>query len=260
MRSQGSLEVNDELWSLANGPDVSVKMYSGCISNGIRFHTKDRDTRRKTQNSGIVVEGDHENVTMNFYGYLSKVWEMSYIFGHRVVLFQCEWFNLSSGKMVNVDSHFTSIDVRSRWYKDDPFVLPNQVQQVFYVNDTKYGPHWQVVQRVQHRGIWDIPERHAVDVGDDEHSIPNDAFQQEEPTEDVPIVVENHDTHPFCRTELDPVLVPSRRVMSSENIQDKDVNDDFICDDEDDDETLLEYSDSEGDMESHSESDVDPEI
>ena len=66
---------------------------------------------------------------------------MNYILGHRVVLFQCEWFNTGSNKTLHIDAHFTSIDVKSRWYKDDPFVLPSPVKQVFYVDDTKLGGH-----------------------------------------------------------------------------------------------------------------------
>lgn len=139
MWNQKSPEATKELWSLANGPEALVNTYSGCICNGIRFHSIDRDNRRKSQNSGLVVEGDHEGRSLNFYGYLCKVWEMTYLYNHKVVLFQCEWFNSGTKKTLCEEPHLTSIDVRSRWYKDDPFVLPSQVQKVFYVDDTKLG-------------------------------------------------------------------------------------------------------------------------
>ncbi|GMP65238.1 hypothetical protein CsSME_00026126 [Camellia sinensis var. sinensis] len=29
---------------------------------------------------------------------------------------------------------------------------------MFYLNDTKWGQPWQVVQQVQHRGVFDVPE------------------------------------------------------------------------------------------------------
>ncbi|XP_028104390.1 uncharacterized protein LOC114303461 [Camellia sinensis] len=67
LRNQVSSEATDELWSLANSPSAIVNTYSGCISNGVRFHTIDRDNHRKTQNSGLVVEGDHEGHSMRFY-------------------------------------------------------------------------------------------------------------------------------------------------------------------------------------------------
>ncbi|KAH7844785.1 hypothetical protein Vadar_031655 [Vaccinium darrowii] len=72
LRVQGSLEAIDELWSIANGPLVNVNIYSGCISNGVRFHFRDRDGRHKSQNSGVVVEGEHEGKTVDCYGYLCR--------------------------------------------------------------------------------------------------------------------------------------------------------------------------------------------
>ena len=139
LRTQKSIEATDELWALANGPVGIVNTYSGCICDGVRFHTFERDSCRKSQNSGLVVEGEGHKTS--FYGRLCKVWEMTYLFGYRVVLFQCEWFNSGSNRTFHVEPHSTSIDVRSRWFKDDPFVLPSQVQQVFYVNDTLLGDH-----------------------------------------------------------------------------------------------------------------------
>ncbi|XP_028058886.1 uncharacterized protein LOC114262720 [Camellia sinensis] len=58
-------------------------------------------------------------------------------------------------------------------------------KQVFYLNDTKWGQPWQVVQRVQHRGVFDVLE-----VGDGEsldEPEENNVFQQENITDIVPI-------------------------------------------------------------------------
>lgn len=67
---------------------------------------------------------------------------------------------------MQVDKHFISIDIRSRWYKNDPFALPVQVHQVFHIEDTKLGKNWQIVQRVQHRHLWDLPELEVEDIID----------------------------------------------------------------------------------------------
>ena len=139
LRAQGLPEATNDLWSLANVLTVIVSLYSACISNGVRFHSKARDSSHKCQNSGLVVEGEDEGQTSDFYVYLNRVWEMHYILGYRVVLFQCEWFNTGRNRTLHTDTHFTSIDVRSRWYKDDPFVLPSHVKQVFYVDDIKFS-------------------------------------------------------------------------------------------------------------------------
>ncbi|KAL6569968.1 hypothetical protein OROMI_014482 [Orobanche minor] len=58
-------DVNESLYSLACAPNRLVRKYTGCIVNGVRFLTIERDVRRKTQNSGIVVEGNHVMITLN---------------------------------------------------------------------------------------------------------------------------------------------------------------------------------------------------
>ncbi|KAI5350696.1 hypothetical protein L3X38_003587 [Prunus dulcis] len=52
------------------------------------------------------------------------------------------------------------------WYKDDPYVLPTQARQVFYVDDPKLGLGWKVVHRFEHRHLWDIPEKVDIDIND----------------------------------------------------------------------------------------------
>lgn len=39
------------------------------------------------------------------------------------------------------------------------FIFAIQAQQVFYLNDTKYGSNWKVVQVVQNKWIWDVPTK-----------------------------------------------------------------------------------------------------
>ena len=253
-RDEGSQEATDDLWSIANGPLVTIKLYSGCISNGVRFHTKDRDSHHKSQNSGVVVEGNtHEGKTVTFYGNLYRVWELSYMFGRRVVLFQYEWFNTSRSRFIKADAHFTSIDVRSHWCKNDPFVLPIQVKQVFYVNDTKFGDHWKVVERLQHRGIWDILEKE-----DDLEDAPTDVFQQDETTNVVPnIDIDDSVEVRFTRDDVDPEIIPSNVVLETQNRQ---LSNSFLEEDEDEDEDELVGEPSDNEFASESDSDIDPDI
>ncbi|XP_028094543.1 uncharacterized protein LOC114294618 [Camellia sinensis] len=187
LREEKSPEATNVSWSLANGPNLLVKEYSGCIINGIRFCTREVDNRRKSQNSGVLTEGDHEGMTHEFYGHLCNVWELEYMCHNKVVLFQCEWYNTGNtgrSRTLRTDDYCISIDVTSRWYQHDPFILPSQAKQVFYLNDTKWGQPWQVVQRVEHRGVFDVLE-----VGDGEsidEPEENVVFQQETITDVVP--------------------------------------------------------------------------
>lgn len=253
LRRQGSPEATDELWSLAHGPGALINTYSGCISNGVRFHTNERDNRHRSQNSGLVVEGDHDNHAINFYGHLTKVWEMTYLFRHRVILFQCEWFNTGTDRTLRIDPHSTSVDIRSRWYKDDPFVLPSQVQQVFYLNDTKLGENWRVVERFERRGIWNVPEMDDFEA----NNAPNDEFQQEETTEFVP-VVEDLITTPLLRNDIEPEIIlegSCRKRARAENVE----VDEFICD-ADDEAELLDEHDKENEDEFDTDFDTDLDI
>ncbi|KAL6575606.1 hypothetical protein OROHE_000983 [Orobanche hederae] len=201
-------EVTRELWCLANGPSrLYSSCYNGCIVNEVRFHTRDRDAVRRTQNSGIVVEGTHKNQPMEYFGFLKRVIELSYIGSYKVVLFECEWFDTGSKKTMQVDKYFTSVDVSSRWYKNDPFVLPIQVQQVFYINDTKLGKNWQIVERVRHRHLWDLPELEAtIDV---DGQVQARAVLQQYESSGVDLIVEvNNEGQPrLSRDDVEPEVV-----------------------------------------------------
>nr|XP_045088019.1 uncharacterized protein LOC123495193 [Aegilops tauschii subsp. strangulata] len=61
-------KVSDDLFALACLPDKRVRVYSACIADGVRYHTVDREEKRKTQNSGIITEGSHDREIIDFYG------------------------------------------------------------------------------------------------------------------------------------------------------------------------------------------------
>ena len=56
------------------------------------------------------------------------------------------------------DGYLKSINIQGRWYKNDPFVLATEASQVFFLEDTKLGPCWRVVQEFGHRHIFDVEE------------------------------------------------------------------------------------------------------
>ena len=68
-----SQETTEALYALACGPDVEVKKYDTCIVNRVRFYTKDHDSRRKTQNSGLMVEGNHGDNVIDFYRVVTDI-------------------------------------------------------------------------------------------------------------------------------------------------------------------------------------------
>lgn len=173
--SQGSELVDEELYSLAQGPDSRCVQYTGCMANGVRWSVKHMEQYRTTQNSGVRTIGSHDGEDCNFYGNLISVIKIQFI-RYKVILFKCHWYNTNTKrKGIIYDFHLTSVNVNTQWYKDDPYVLPTQAHQVFYVDDPKLGLGWKVVHRFEHRHLWDVPEKVDVDINDgDEDNNDND--------------------------------------------------------------------------------------
>lgn len=51
---------------------LELKKYSSCIVNGVRFNIVDRDKHRKTQNSGVMAQGTHNNQLIDFFWDLDR--------------------------------------------------------------------------------------------------------------------------------------------------------------------------------------------
>ena len=76
-------------------------------------------------------------------------------------MFQCKWVNLSGGG-VQVDPHYgmTTVDLNNLGYTDEPFVLANDVAQVFYVKDMSTKPRKRKDKEAN--TSYDEPKRHIV--------------------------------------------------------------------------------------------------
>lgn len=213
--------------------------------NGYRFHTKDRERERKTQNSGIVVKGQHGNNIIDFYGVINEIIEVKYWLGKkRVLIFKCDWWKVDdvSGMQIDKDWGITSVNSSRKWYEDQPYVLPDHVQQVFYVEDMKLGKNWYVVEKFNPRNSYDIPEQQ--DLGEVE-----EAYQEEEPEE---IVVVRDLDEPLSLSRED--MIPLKCVDSSTLFADRpkktsrEVEEDFINDDDDMEEDLSVGNDEDEDI------------
>ncbi|KAL7224530.1 hypothetical protein ACSBR1_025902 [Camellia fascicularis] len=157
LRVEESSEVTDELWSLANGPNLLVKE---------QFHTRDLDNRRASQNSGVLTQGDHEGKLHDFYAHLCKVLELDYICDKKVVLFQCEWYNTeaSDGELLDPSEN------------NDVFLQENitdvvaiDIDPIFrYCRD---DVEFNVISAVG--SLDEIMEENRDDEEDEEHNIPD---------------------------------------------------------------------------------------
>jgi len=116
--------VDDDIFSLACGPDLRIKKYKSCIVNGVRFNTIDRDTNKKSQNSGVMSLGTHNYELIEFYGNLKEIIQLDYNDDDRsIVLFKCDWYKLDGTNAQKDDGFYKSINVGSLWYKGDSLIL-----------------------------------------------------------------------------------------------------------------------------------------
>ena len=76
-------------------------------------------------------------------------------------MFRCKWVNLTGGR-VQVDQQYgmTTVDLNNLGYLDEPFVLANDVAQVFYVKDMSTRPKKR--KNKQTNTSYDEPKRHIV--------------------------------------------------------------------------------------------------
>ncbi|RVX00750.1 hypothetical protein CK203_026403 [Vitis vinifera] len=266
LRHQGSPEATDELYSLASGPDRRVSLYHSCVVNGIRFHTKDRDDRHTTQNSGVLVLGDHYEDMIDFYGVLLNVVVLDYIFNNQVVLFKCEWFDTDPNKKrLQDDGVLRCINVDNKWYEEDPYVLASQAQQIFYVNDPKLGSSWKVVQKVLHRHIFDVPEQTTTNDSENDNEDPTieEAYQENDSTDIVWSVNQDCNVIQYQRPDGDPSYIDIENVVDHGRRFENDDLTAFINDQDEEDETLVDYcsedneNSDEEDHDSDSDSDSD---
>jgi hypothetical protein len=148
----------------------------------------DRERYLLTQNSGVCTAGSHNGNDIHFYGVLKEVIELKYNSNlqsiRTVVLFRCDWYN-QEGKTRGLrdDKYFKSIHVGSFWYKSDPYILATQSKKIFYLEDTLLGKDWRVVQKFEHRNMYDVAEK-------DEASL---AVHQDDECSDTEVEVQEGD-------------------------------------------------------------------
>ncbi|XP_074327759.1 uncharacterized protein LOC141665675 [Apium graveolens] len=175
-------DISMELSSLARGPHRAAKQFTGYIVNGFRFHTKQRDSRCTTQNSGVFLTAlttsfatvkDKNPVVgeVGYYGAIEDIIEVDYWGALAVVIFRCCWYQKEK------DCHgLTRVNFNKLYEKDDPFVLATQVQQVFYVEDP--------TEKNVHFIIKKFPKDQYSDVEDEINAVV-EITEERLPTDDI---------------------------------------------------------------------------
>jgi hypothetical protein len=124
--------------ALAQGPSWLVTTWQVYDINGFTFYTKAKDKNNQHQNSGAKVdEEDSEGNLNTYYGYIDEIWELSYGLSLQIPMFKFQWVKHPQG--VELDEYgFTLVDLNIVGHKDDPWILPECVTQVFYVLELEH--------------------------------------------------------------------------------------------------------------------------
>lgn len=157
---------------LAKGPNVIGIRYEKFVSNGFRFHTKEVERKRKTQNCGVTVRATTSSYSsirdqnpvlseLDYYGILQNVIELDYGRGLKVVLFECEW--VSKGKRLKLDEDgFALANFTNVRRHNEPYILASQAMQVFYVEDP-VDCNWHVIITIDARAKYKMQPMTDVD-------------------------------------------------------------------------------------------------
>lgn len=144
---------------MAGGPDNQIFSHNGWCINGFRFRTIQSENHLKTQNSGIVVQGDEEVENTQYHGQLTHIIVLQYLGRRYITLFKCEWFEVSSqNRGYREDRYgFISLNCDRRLKTNEPYILACQAGQVYFIKDVK-NPSWHIVVKVSPRHVYDVPE------------------------------------------------------------------------------------------------------
>ena len=95
------------------------------------------------------------------YGYIQDIWELDYRRGLKVPLFRCKWVNMTRGGVTEDPQYgMTTVDLNNLAYADEPFVLANDVAQVFYVKHMSTKTRKRKDKEAN--ASYDEPKRHIV--------------------------------------------------------------------------------------------------
>jgi hypothetical protein len=136
--------------------------------------------KKESQNSGVCVTTEDGPT---YYGKLTRIIEVTYYNLTWYVLFKCDWAEIHPNKGYKKDEYgfdllnFKNLIHMGVQITDDPFVLPNQVSQVYYVQDPK-NSNLAVVVRTKPRNVYDVGN------GESEDYAEADSYHEHEPFND----------------------------------------------------------------------------
>ncbi|XP_019240998.1 PREDICTED: uncharacterized protein LOC109220987 [Nicotiana attenuata] len=164
---------------LAQGLSYIAKRFSAFdVNNRYRFRMKQSEEFKVTQNSGVMVVSKTESyastsdnapksANITYYGRLNDIVELNYYEEFKVVLFKCDWVDVTKGRGVKEDDlgftlvNFSRLTDSGDRERHEPFIFAEQAQQLIFVQDPE-DHEWFVPRLIKPRDIFNMGEENSV--------------------------------------------------------------------------------------------------
>lgn len=164
--------IDSQLCYLSRGPIRVQKSYRGCVVNGIRFQITDVSDSRLTQNNGVFLSAttstyvgvQDESPTiadLTYYGLLDNIYDLSYGNALKISLFKCKWYDIGKLGIREDEYGLLSVNTSRRRHENEPFIIADQAQQCFYIEDPT-EPDWSFVLKRYPRDVFDVNDDNDV--------------------------------------------------------------------------------------------------
>lgn len=244
------MEIDIRIRDLCSGPNRYATFYNSCFVNGYKFHTNDHCQNKTTVNSGVCIKGSSYNeFEKDYFGILLNVVQLHYVGNNRVTLFLCHWYDNEKGVMVDGKHGLIDVNSKSKLGGNDPFVLAEQAQQVYYTtypSRKRSRIDWLAVCKTTARSSYNTMSN----IVEEDETVPTEeGFYQEDEMQSPTLVevdVDLDDVITLPSTEVEEVEhedVPTYIINPSNSELDLDDEEEFMDEDAD------EYDDDEDDNE-----------
>ena len=204
---------------------------------------------KSTMNWGVCVRGSNsDDVASSYYGHLNKVLVLTYHTAGltaSVILFQCDWFDPSPrGTNVHQKYNLVDINMQRKYPNYDPFVLAQQVIQVYYCRfpaAPRSRSNWIAVCETKSRRVLQpLPTDHE--------SVDDDAPYQMTQIQETPIITASTERIELCDMDGINLMVDLGDLQHVQHEDSKEeFDDEYVTSTDDDDGTQYEANDDDDD-------------
>ncbi|XP_038698007.1 uncharacterized protein LOC119995565 [Tripterygium wilfordii] len=228
---------SDDINALGRGPNHIARRFKAIdMNNGYRFRTKEYEMDMTTQNSGVMVVAKTQSYASTsdsrpvfgdviYYGSLTDILELNYYDKFRVILFRCDWVDVTQGRGVKHDSlGFKLIKLSHMMHtgerlSNEPFLFASQAQQVVFVQDRR-ELEWFITLPINPRDTFDMGDESSN--GDLGVRTNNESYIF--PLLDETLQIEQDDLN-WVRSGVDGTIISTTMEQSKVMVQDTDDDD-----------------------------------